>query len=222
VAGFALLAAMTQSLPLESLAESLPIVFQLLCQRLATLKTNKFVREFVVTTSTFVCLHGADTVLELFNGVQPNCWVALLEQFWLPGLALVKGTESRKSCVVALTKFACESVALSDPSQQPLWNKIVASTVALLESGSGDVTEGDDFGLEEMSGHTAFSRLTNVAKLQHDPIPHIVDACQYFATSMSTFSQASPGLGDKLTAALEPAHLAVVQQYFASYGVGLS
>ena len=113
-------------------------------------------------------------------------------QVWVPGLSTVQGGLKRKACGVALVKFVCECTALRDPSMEPMWNGILAAVVPLLESAATDAVE-DEFGLEEMTGHTAFSRLQNVPSSTQDPLAAVADAKQYFVTSLAELSKSIPG-----------------------------
>jgi hypothetical protein len=62
--------------------------------------------------------------------------------------------------------------------------------------------------LEEMSGHTAYSRLLNAGVVADPVCAEVADARQFFATSLQTLSQASPGqLRNQLGAALDAEQL---------------
>jgi exportin-2 (importin alpha re-exporter) len=141
--GFALMTGMIRALPLSAIQPYLPTVFQLLFQRLSSLKTHKFVREFIVFMSAVVCTHGAGQLFELVDAVQPNIMMMILDQVWLPGLTSVNGKRERKVAAVALIKLVCDCPALRDPVQLSLWNKAAAGVVPLLEN-LGEDDEGND------------------------------------------------------------------------------
>jgi exportin-2 (importin alpha re-exporter) len=141
--GFALVTGMIRALPLTAIQPYLPTVFQLLFQRLSSLKTHKFVREFIFFMSAVVCTHGAGQLFQLLDAVQPNIMMMILDQVWLPGLAGINGKRERKVAAVALIKLVCDCPALRDPVQLALWNKAAAGVVPLLEN-LGEDDEGDD------------------------------------------------------------------------------
>lgn len=141
--GFALMTGMIRALPLNAIQKYLPTVFQLLFQRLSSLKTHKFVREFIGFMSAFVCTHGAGQLFELVDAVQPNIMMMILDQVWLPGLASVNGKRERKVAAIALIKLVCDCPSLRDPVQLSLWNKAAAGVVPLLEN-IGEDDEGND------------------------------------------------------------------------------
>ena len=132
--GFALITGMMRSLPLAAIQPYLATVFQLLFQRLSSLKTHKFVRGFIGFMSVVVCSHGAAQLFELVNAVQPNIMMMVLDQVWLPGLGGINGRVERKVAAVALIKLVCDCPALRDPVHLAQWNKAAANIVPLLES----------------------------------------------------------------------------------------
>ena len=132
--GFALITGMMRSLPLAAIQPYLATVFQLLFQRLSSLKTHKFVRGFIGFMSVVVCSHGAAQLFELVNAVQPNIMMMVLDQVWLPGLGGINGRVERKVAAVALIKLVCDCPAPRDPVHLAQWNKAAANIVPLLES----------------------------------------------------------------------------------------
>jgi exportin-2 (importin alpha re-exporter) len=142
--GFALLTGIVRGIPLEAVTPYLGTIFQLLFQRLSSLKTHKFVRGFVVFMSTFVCIHGAAQLLEVLNTVQPNIVVMLLDQVWLPGLSGLHAAPERKIASVALTKLVCDCPAMRDPAHLAVWNKALSHVVPLLEATGVEAVEDDD------------------------------------------------------------------------------
>ena len=161
--GFALLTGLVEHVPMGTLQPFLTQVFQIVLQRLSTLKTHKFVRGFIVFMSVFVCKHGAAHLFSTLDSVQPNIMMMLVEQVWLPGLTSIQKNADRKTSAVALIKLVTDCPSLSpSTAYAALWNKGVASVVPLLESTNADEGAQDEVdGLEEMSGHTAYSRLQN-------------------------------------------------------------
>lgn len=166
--GFALMTGMIRALPLSAIQPYLPTVFQLLFQRLSSLKTHKFVREFIFFMSAVVCTHGAGQLFELVDAVQPNIIMMILDQVWLPGLASVNGTRERKVAAVALIKLVCDCPALRDPVQLSLWNKAAAGVVPLLEN-LGEDDEGND----EPGTGPAFAML-HLLSLQSASLPRLL------------------------------------------------
>ena len=220
--GFALLAGMVEHVPMATLQPFLTQVFQIVLQRLSTLKTHKFVRGFIVFMSIFVCKHGAAHLFSTLDTVQPNILIMLLEQVWLPGLASIQKNADRKTSAVALIKLVTDCPSL--PPSAALWNKGVAHVVPLLESTNADEAAQDEVdGLEEMSGHTAFSKLQNASvAAATSPCADVADARQFFAQSLQKMSQGSPGqLRGLLGGSMEQVHMGLVDQYLATYGCQL-
>jgi hypothetical protein len=75
---------------------------------------------------------------------------------------------------------------------------------------------------EEMSGHTAFSRLQNATITKDDPSNGVADAKQFFAASLQTLSQSSGGqLRTQLAGAMSTDHVQAIENYCRQFGTAI-
>ena len=75
---------------------------------------------------------------------------------------------------------------------------------------------------EEMSGHTAFSRLHNATITKDDPSSGVGDAKQFFASSLQTLSQSSGGqLRSQLAGAMSAEHVQTINNYCSQFGTAI-
>jgi exportin-2 (importin alpha re-exporter) len=90
-------------------------LWRLLFDRLQNSRTPKFVRSFVVFLALFICKHGAAFVADSVDAVQPGLFVGgILQQVWLPNMAVASGAQESKLIAVATAKVSVHWVGLCD------------------------------------------------------------------------------------------------------------
>ncbi len=64
-------------------------------------------RSFVVFLALFICKHGAAFVADSVDAVQPGLFVGgILQQVWLPNMAVATGAQESKLIAVATAKVS--------------------------------------------------------------------------------------------------------------------
>jgi exportin-2 (importin alpha re-exporter) len=193
---FELLSAIVRHVPQESLQPVMKQIFAILCTRLQSGKTARFVRLMTNFLALFVGIFGAEAFFEQLNTLQANMSSMILMQVWLPRLKSDPPSRiDAKTHVIALTKLLCETqVLLRDQNTRQAWGEIVALTVFLLSSPTMVTSPTDDDPVEtEISSDAGFSVLNNARKPIEDPFSEIANPMVYFAQSLSFFSSSHPG-----------------------------
>jgi exportin-2 (importin alpha re-exporter) len=193
---FELLSSVTRYIPQDSLKPVLKQIFAILCTRLQSGKTARFVRLMTNFLALFVGIFGAGAFFEQLNTLQPNMSLMILIQVWLPRLKSDPPSRiDAKMHVIALTKLTCETqTLLSDQNSLQAVGEIVALTVFLLSSPNmGNSLVDEDVVETEISSDAGFSVLNNARKPIEDPFADISNPMIYFAQNLSLFSSSHPG-----------------------------
>jgi exportin-2 (importin alpha re-exporter) len=130
---FYLLESIFLSLPFDQVQPFVPNIFTLIFARIQSSKTTKIMRSFIVFLAFFIGKHGASTVLQAIDAVQPKLFMMVMESLWLAHIQKVSGLTERKACAIAMIKLLTDCPALLGEVYFPLWSKILAALMAVLE-----------------------------------------------------------------------------------------
>ncbi|XP_057468297.1 exportin-2-like [Actinidia eriantha] len=223
--GFYVLNTVVENLGYDVIAPHMVHIWAALFMRLQNSKTVKFVKSFLIFMSLFLVKHGSQNLVDSMNTVQPNIFLVILEQFWIPNLKMITGSIELKLTSVASTRLICESQALLDPAASRHWGKMLDSIVTLLSRPEQDRVEEEpdvpDFADNVGYGAT-FVHLYNAGKKEEDPLRDIRDPKQFLVASLANFSARSPGRYPQVISEnLDQANQAALLQLFSCYNLSI-
>ncbi|CAL5351932.1 unnamed protein product [Camellia sinensis] len=225
--GFYVLNTIIENLGYDVMAPYVGHIWASLFTRLQNSRTMKFVKSLLIFMSLFLVKNGSQNLFDSVNAViQPNTFLVILEQFWIPNLKLIIGTIEIKLTSIASTRLICESPALLDPAASRLWGKMVDSIVTLLSRPQQDRIEEEpevpDFGDNVGYGAT-FVQLYNAGKKEEDPLRDIKDPKQFLVASLANLSARSPGKYPQIISEnVDPANQTALLQLCSSYNLSIS
>ncbi|KAG8653447.1 exportin-2 [Manihot esculenta] len=219
--GFYVLNTVIENLDYGVIAPYMVHIWNALFTRLQTKRTIKFVKSLLIFMSLFLVKHGSANLVDTMNAVQPNIFMVILEQFWIPNLKLITGPIEVKLAAVASGRLICESPALLDAAAVRHWGKMLDSIVTLLSRPEEDRVEDEPEmpDIAENVGYTAtFVNLYNAGKKEEDPLKDIKDPKQFLVASLANLSARSPGrfpliISENLDAANQTALLQLCSTY---------
>lgn len=223
--GFYVLNTIIENLGYDVIAPYMVHIWASLFSRLQNKRTVKFVKSFLIFMSLFLVKHGSQNLVDSMNTVQPNIFLVILEQFWIPNLRMITGSIELKLTSVASTRLICECQALLDPSVGTLWGKMLDSIVTLLSKPEQDRVEEEpdvpDFADNEGYGAT-FVHLYNAGKKEEDPLKDIRDPKQFLMASLANLSALSPGRYPLVISGnLDPTNQTALLQLCSFYNVAI-
>lgn len=219
--GFYVLNTVIENLGYDVIAPYMGHIWAALFMRLERSRTAKFLKCFVIFMSLLLVKHGSTNLVESMNAVQPNIFLVILEQFWIPNLKLITGAIELKLTSVASTNLICESPALLDAAAVRHWGKMLDSIVTLISRPETDRVEEEpevpDIG--ETVGYTAtFVHLHNAGKKEDDPLKDIKDPKEYVVISLASLSARFPGRFPQIISEnLDPVNQAALLQLCSTY-----
>lgn len=194
--GFYVLNTVVENLGYEVITPFVSHIWATLFGRLQKNRTVRFVKSFLIFMSLFLIKHGSTNLVDSINAVQPNIFLVILEQFWIPNLKLITGPIEMKLTSVASTRLICESPALLDPTSVKQWGKLLDSIVTLLSRPEQDRVEVEpevpDIG-ETIVYAATYVPLQNAGRKEEDPLKEIKDAKEFLVASLANLSARSPG-----------------------------
>lgn len=221
--GFYVLNTVIESLAYDAIKPYISHIWAALFRELQKRRTVKFIKSLLIFISLFLIKHGSANVVDTMNSVQPDIFIVILNQFWIPNLKLITGAIELKLTAVASTRLLCESPVLLDPAASVSWGKMVDSVVTLLSRPEEDrVQEEPDMpDITENAGYTTtFVLLYNASKKEEDPLKDIRDARQFFVVSLSRLSALSPGRYPKVISEnVDPVNQAALLQLCNTYNL---
>eukprot|EP00256_Glycine_max_P025040 XP_003548351.1 exportin-2 [Glycine max] len=223
--GFYVLNTVIESLEYNAIKPYISHIWAALFRELQKRRTVKLIKSLLIFMSLFLIKHGAANVVDTMNSVQPDIFVVILNQFWIPNLKLITGAIELKLTAVASTRLVCESPVLLDPAASVSWGKMVDSIVTLLSRPEEDrVQEEPDMpDITENAGYsTTFVLLYNAGKKEEDPLKDIRDPREFFVASLSRLSALSPGRYPKVISEnVDPANQAALLQLCNTYNLSI-
>ncbi|KAK9279305.1 hypothetical protein L1049_012984 [Liquidambar formosana] len=219
--GFYVLNTVIENLGYDVIAPYMGHIWAALFTRLQNSRKVKFVKSLVIFMSLFLIKHGSTNLVDSMNAVQPNIFLAILEQFWIPNLKLITGAIELKLTSVASTKLICESPVMLDAAAVKHWGKMLDSIVTLLSRPEQDRVEEEPEVPEigETVGYAAtFVHLYNAGKKEEDPLKEIRDPKEYVVASLATLSARFPGRYPQIISEnLDPANQAALLLLCSTY-----
>ncbi|KAJ1519390.1 hypothetical protein ONE63_004682 [Megalurothrips usitatus] len=215
--GFYLIQSLIEHLPTQALSSYLRQVFLLLFQRLQSSKTTKFVKGLLVFMCFYAVKYGANSLIEMIDGIQPQMFGMVLERLMIVDMQKISGAVERKITAVGVTQILCECPQLVDGPYARLWSSLLQALIGLFELPQDQSTHPDDHFIEvdDTPGYTvAYSQLNFANKTEHDPLGGVGDARLNLAHSLSKLSVAYPGrLSPLLQTGLTDSDRAHLQAY---------
>ncbi|XP_065860166.1 exportin-2 [Euphorbia lathyris] len=219
--GFYVLNTVIENLEYGVVATYMVHIWSALFTRLQNKRTVKFIKSMLIFMSLFLVKHGPGNLVDTMNNVQPNIFLMILEQLWIPNLKLITGVIEVKLAAVASTRLICESPALLDAAAARHWGKTLDSIVTLLSRPEEDRVEEEQEmpDITENVGYTAtFVNLYNAGKKEEDPLRDIKDPKQFLVVSLANLSARSPGRFLQIISEnLEPANQSALLQLCNTY-----
>ncbi|KAJ4955695.1 hypothetical protein NE237_012478 [Protea cynaroides] len=194
--GFFVLNTVIENLGYDVISAFVPHIWAALFTRLQNHRTVRFVKSLVIFMSLFLVKHGPVTLVDSMNAVQPNIFLVIVEQFWIPHLIMITGTIELKLTSVASTRLLCESPVLLHASAVILWGKLLNSIVTLISRPEQERVEEEPEipDIAETVGYTAsFVQLHNAGRKEEDPVREINDPKEFLVKSLAGLSGLSPG-----------------------------
>ncbi|XP_042497711.1 exportin-2-like [Macadamia integrifolia] len=223
--GFYVLNTVIENLGYDAIAPFVPHIWAALFTRLQSHRTGKFVKSLVIFMSLFLVKHGPLTLQDSMNAVQPNIFLVILEQFWIPHLKLITGTIELKLTSVASTRLLYESPVLLDASAVLLWGKLLDSIVTLMSRPEQERVEEEPEipDIAETVGYTAaFVQLYNAGRKEEDPVREINDPKDFLVKTLARLCGLSPGkYPDIINRSLEPNNQTALLQFCSTYNCAI-
>ncbi|KAJ8748577.1 hypothetical protein K2173_003478 [Erythroxylum novogranatense] len=219
--GFYVLNTVIESLDYSVIAAYMIHIWNALFTRLQKKRTVKFLKCFLIFMSLFLVKHDSASLVDTMNSVQPNIFVMILEQFWIPNLKLITGHIEVKLTAVASTKLICESPSLLDSAAVRHWGKMLDSIVTLLSQPEENrVEEEPDMPdiADTVSYTVSFVKLYNAGKKEEDPLKNIKEPKEFLVTSLAKLAALSPVRYPQIISEnLDPANQAALLQLCSTY-----
>ncbi|KAJ4953375.1 hypothetical protein NE237_030207 [Protea cynaroides] len=223
--GFYVLNTVIENLGNDAIAPFVTHIWAALFTRLQSHRTVKFVKSLVIFMSLFLVKHGPVALVDSMNAVQPNIFLVILDQFWIPHLRLITGTIELKLTSVASTRLLCESPPLLDASAVILWGRLLDSIITLISRPEQErVDEEPEIpDIAESVGYTAtFVQLYNAGKKEEDPVKEIKDPKEFLVNSLARLSSLSPGkYPNVINKSLDPTNQTALLQLCSTYNCAI-
>ncbi|KAF3439848.1 hypothetical protein FNV43_RR18126 [Rhamnella rubrinervis] len=219
--GFYVLNTVFENLEYNVIAPYICHIWAALFTELQSRRRPKFIKSLLIFMSLFLVKHGSTNLVDTMNAVQPNVFLAILTQFWIPYLNQITGAIETKLTSVASTRLLCESPSLLDAAAVEHWGKMLDSIVTLLSRPEQDrIQEEPEMpDIAENVGYTtSFVRLYNAGKKEEDPLKDVKDPKEFLVVSLAKLSALYPGRFPQIiTQYLDPANQAALLQLCNSY-----
>ncbi|RQM11905.1 hypothetical protein B5M09_012399, partial [Aphanomyces astaci] len=177
------------------LPELVKILMMRLQSRLSGRNASIYSKEMIVTLSIFVAKHGAATLVNAVESVQPGMMKMLLNPIWVDNAVKAKGPHERKAALVGLTLLVTDTFVGKDAE---LLDKIFPAISKLLdvkEDTSTTVHKTEDeilIDLEETGYDAGYTSLHFASSAGVDYAAHIGNGRQMCLESISRQSHATP------------------------------
>ncbi|KAI9595046.1 importin alpha re-exporter [Syncephalis fuscata] len=181
--GFELLQSLFINAPEERMTNYFPAILRLLLNRLQSSRTEKFTRAlvtflgFLLGSDNFK--QGPDSVIKVFESIQPGLFVNLVTSVVIPTLATVTLPLDCKTCAIGYTRLLTQSTAIMQPSMVLIWPELFKAVVTIFTSNRSLVAasnEEETFDLDESVGFQAvYSKLGAAARPADDPLASVAD-----------------------------------------------
>lgn len=220
--GFYVLNTVIENLEYSVIAPYICHIWAALFTELQLRGTVKFVKSLLICMSLFIVKHGSTNLVDTVNAVQPDVFLKILEQVWMPNLKLTTGAIETKLTSVASSRLICEYPSLLNAADGgQLWGKMLDSIVTLLSQSEQDRIEEEPEmpDIAENVGYTTtFVRLYNAGKKEEDPLKDVKDPKEFLVFALAKLSALYPGrLPQIISQYLDPTDQAALLQLCSTY-----
>jgi exportin-2 (importin alpha re-exporter) len=224
---FSLLDAIVCKIPMESLAQYLQTIFQLLMMRLQQNKTQSFSFRVVVSISLIAAKHGGLVAVE--NGletVQPGITAMIVNSVWGKTVEATPPTNmDAKICAVGISRILTESAVVQ--GDENTWCVLLGSLISVLDPKTAvKLNAEEDDTLDEVVGFDGdnFSKLHFTGgNVDDDVLPEIPDAPTHAVRLLGGICASSPGMYSQRAARFLPQEkVEALQAYCARAGVNFN
>lgn len=200
VMAFKLLCSILTFTPLHALDQYLPVIFQLLFQRLQENKTPRYCKLVMHALCTFVLINGATVLFDRLEKMQPGLLVNLIVQVWSPNADFVAAADILEvnQMIVGGTRLLCESNISRDQIAFMVLLKCILKLVG--QHGSTDsATEGllesllEDDVAEAREFDSKYSRLAFSQIPDPSSSAEVKQSHSFFAATLSNLCRTNPG-----------------------------
>lgn len=219
--GFYVLNTVFENLEYSVIAPYIGHIWAALFTELQNRQTGKFIKSLLIFMSLFLVKHGSANLVDTMNAVQPNVFMVILAQFWIPKLKLITGAIETKLTSVASTRLLCECPSLVDAAAVEHWGKMLDSILTLLSQPEQNRIEEEPEmpDIAENVGYTTtFVRLYNAGKKEEDPLKDVKDPKEFLVASLAKLSALSPGRFPQIISQyLDPANQTALLHLCSTY-----
>jgi exportin-2 (importin alpha re-exporter) len=176
------------------MASAMKTIFQLVCTRLQTTKSNLYPIRAAQFFAFFCGLYGGQAFVNVTNEIQPNLGMILAGQIWLKRITGAASSKIlAKGQVIGLTRYACEGGLLAEDTGRQIFSQINFGILTILTSDSFSKEEKDLFDEAPTSYDATFTSLKYATKTPDDAFSSIVDPVEYFVGALKSLSESHPG-----------------------------
>ncbi|OAD80776.1 hypothetical protein PHYBLDRAFT_138326 [Phycomyces blakesleeanus NRRL 1555(-)] len=234
--GISLLTALTKHVPMSIFGKYLPTLVASVLKRLQIKKTkegmvfDRFTRNFTLWFCLFCTLDstgGPDTLISVFESLQPGLFGQIITIFVIPDLPIVRDPVDKKICGVGLVRLLTQSDAmLQEPYVSGLWTNVFLNLVDQLELAPEIAEDGPDelytLDLEEEGGYqTSFTKLATSNPVRDDPVAGFPACPIFLAQKLVAMTPERREIVKQLMAKTEEANK-YLPKYFESAGISMA
>ncbi|KAL3910033.1 MAG: hypothetical protein SGILL_007850, partial [Bacillariaceae sp.] len=192
---FDLLNTLIQYVPQNAMGPALGTIFQLVCTRLQSTKSNLYPIRAAQFFALFCGLYGGQAYVDVTNGIQQDLGMMLAGNIWLSKSSGAASSKIlAKAQVVGFTRYACETSLVTSDNGRPLLAQVLFAVLSILSSESFSRAEKDILEEVPMSYDATFSSLKYATKIPDDPFLSIADPVEYFLVALKALSESHPGV----------------------------
>ncbi|KAL0088446.1 Cse1-domain-containing protein [Phycomyces blakesleeanus] len=191
---------------------------------------DRFTRNFTLWFCLFCTLDstgGPDTLISVFESLQPGLFGQIITIFVIPDLPIVRDPVDKKICGVGLVRLLTQSDAmLQEPYVSGLWTNVFLNLVDQLELAPEIAEDGPDelytLDLEEEGGYqTSFTKLATSNPVRDDPVAGFPACPIFLAQKLVAMTPERREIVKQLMAKTEEANK-YLPKYFESAGISMA
>ncbi|CAK4329689.1 unnamed protein product [Aphanomyces euteiches] len=197
---FALLRPFLVYMPIAAYQPLLPELVKILMMRLQSRLSGRnagiYTKEMIVTLSIFMAKHGAMTLVNAVESVQPGMMKMLVDPIWIENAPKAKGPNERKAALIGLTLLVCDTPFSKDTTVLPKLFPAISRLLDNKDDTSATLTKTEDeilIDLEETGYDAGFTSLHFASSGGVDYASHVPNGRQVCLESISRLSSSTPG-----------------------------
>eukprot|EP00051_Salpingoeca_urceolata_P014441 m.183859 g.183859 ORF g.183859 m.183859 type:complete len:978 (+) comp18088_c0_seq1:151-3084(+) len=220
--GFALLGALTTSVPLAHMQPFLVTIVRVLLTRLQAANTPKYMSGLLQYSCLFMGLHGAPLYVQTVDSIQDQLFAMLLNRL-LENVQKVSGSLERKVCAIGMIKLLTETPAMLT-TYQSMWARLLEAILKLFELPEEDADEEDEGPSETIPGAGGYQashvKLASACKADTDHFAAVDNPKLFLVKQLVALGQQKPGqIMPMVLQGVSQQAQGVFQQYLAAAGV---